>query len=150
MSPVELKVPSGSQDSYRESALKTYLHLAAYAIPASSLVIFHTLVLMPRLEYVWRHVGERTKGAEWVLGLCELFTANLNLVTGAAVGVFILLEKTWARWPAVRSRVVRTFTWVLMMFMLVGVTWTCSTALLAVPMALSKDKVPEQKAEASP
>ena len=121
----------------RESGLKTYLGLAAYGLPAMAFVIFSTVVVLPRVAAVWQQAGAQTRQATWVLGLCEIFTFKFNYFIGA-VGVFILLEQCWARWPAIRSRVVRSFTWILTMLVLTGITWTSVTALLVVPMVLDQ------------
>ncbi|HRH97038.1 MAG TPA: hypothetical protein PLB55_13945 [Prosthecobacter sp.] len=144
-------MPDKETPPVRESGLKTYLHLAAYRLPALAFVIFSTVVVLPRVVAVWKHAGIQVKDAEWwILGLCEIFTFNFNYFLGGAVIVFIVLEKGWARWPSIRSRVVRTFTWILTMLVLAGITWTSVTALLVVPMVLNQHKKAEAKAGAAP
>ncbi|MBL9177757.1 MAG: hypothetical protein JNM65_06825 [Verrucomicrobiaceae bacterium] len=78
-----------------------------------------------------------------------MFTFNFNYFLGGAVIVFIVLEKCWGRWPSIRSRAVRTFTWILTMLVLAGITWTSVTALLVVPMVLNQHKKADAKADAN-
>lgn len=85
----------------------------------------------------------------WILGLCEMFTFNFNYFLGGAVIVFVVLEKCRGKWPLIRSRAVRTFTWILTMLVLAGITWTSITALLVVPMVLNQHKKADAKADAN-
>ncbi len=78
--------------------------------------------MIPRLEKVWSEAGQRAVEADWVLGLCQAFTDNFQLVVGALVLFFVIIERVWAGWSRVRRRVVRCITWLATMLVMAGMT----------------------------
>ena len=120
----------------RESAARSYLHLAAYVVPALFFVTFASLVLIPRMEKIWAMAGPDAVKARWILDLCSAFVGNFPAFLGVGTALLVILEKSWPGWDRLRSRVIRIFTWCVNFAVLLGMTWMAVTALLITPMAI--------------
>lgn len=131
--------------SPRESAARTYLHLLAYGLPSACVVVFATIILLPRIEVIWDLAGEGAAKAEWVIELCRAFFDYFYYFVGSIIGGLVLLESFWLGWQTLRSSIIRCLTWVLTFSVLAGITWVSVSACLAVPMVLKKTGQPVQK-----
>ena len=130
--------PSLPEKSCRESATRTYLHLAAYAGPSLFFVVFASLVLVPKMEKIWSIAGEDAAKSSWVLGICVNFTIHFQWIVGGLTALFVVFENAWPGWNRFRSRVVRLMTWCLTFSVILGMTWMAVTALLITPRAIVK------------
>ncbi len=130
--------PNENNRVVQESGTRTYLHLAAYGFPACFVVIFCHLILIGYLESLYEIVGESSKTSHWVMALCRSFATNYSWILGGLTVLFLVLEKTWAGWSRIRSRVVRLATWCITISVLLGMTWMAVTALLFSNAAIAK------------
>lgn len=122
----------------RESALRSYLHFAAYGFPCLFFVIFANFVLVPRMSQIWNDTGEEVAQARWILDLCSIFGWNFQYFVGGATALLVMLEKIWPSWQRLRSPVIRIITWIMNFSVILGMTWMAIAATLVVPRAISK------------
>ncbi|HRJ07289.1 MAG TPA: hypothetical protein PK490_04300 [Prosthecobacter sp.] len=129
--------PASTQFQPRESALRSYLQLAAYGIPCLFFVVFADLVLIPRMLKIWSEVGGKEPEANWIFDLCSIFVVYFQFFAGAAAALFVILEKTWPAWQRLRSPVLRITAWLLNFAVMLGMTWMAVAALLVAPKAVA-------------
>lgn len=132
----------------KEKATQTYLHFAAYGLPALLLIIFANLVLLPKIEMLWAEAGAAEVKHQWIIQISRGFGDNFNFILGLLTVCFLILEKTSKLWPLLRSRIVRGLTWLMTFCVLLGMTWIAVTASLAGSIAIGKLKRAAQPAEA--
>lgn len=121
-----------------DKGFRPYLHLLAYGVPSAFFVIFASIILLPKVEQIWKVAGARVSKAEWVIGLCHTFVDNFNFIIIAIILFFIALENLWPGWQAVRRPVIKVIAWLVTFSVMSCMTWLCVTTCLALPAILAK------------
>jgi hypothetical protein len=116
----------------QETARATYGYSIALLIPMMVFFVFAFLVLMPKLNHVWKDADLNVPAMQHMMNALQVFFGGGRWVFGATVMLLVLLESTAAWWPRLRKRVVMAATITINSLMLVAFALISLLSLLIV------------------
>ena len=95
--------------------------LLLWMVPPTLAWLFSIVILMPRLERVWEHVGQHSARITTLIDLSRAFVDYGRIILVAAIGLALLLEQFAPWWPIYRRSIMAAFVFIYatLMFLLV-------------------------------
>lgn len=122
-----------SSPPLRNSAVvwKDYALALLWMVPPTLAWLFSIVILMPRLERVWEHVGQHSAGISTLIDLSRAFVDYGQFIFVVVMGLALFLEKFASWWPIYRRSILAAFVFIYMTLVF-ALTLCLATAGLGV------------------